>query len=435
MKKSIPAALVCAAALLIPSTAYACPTDCSASGGGDNTTQLDVKDHASTQVDTEAAQKEVDRARSFMDASADLSQSERDCFLGKVLEGSYYDKDSRSVRTDTSARVSENVESSQHSSESYAAQLARWLYEHEDTWQDIAQDYQLGDVLSFSKKGQFATNQSSAEFFASIEVVAVYVGDGRVIYCAKDGSSTQVKEESVTVLEAELNVTVSLVSRPCDLGDSSAAPSAAPSESAADQSCQRTCQSESSNQPESSTSSSESTNASNETSQDSSQSSSVSTSSESTESSSTSSESTNVSNESSSSSSDVSSTSSESTNTTSESASSTESSNQSESSTSSTSSDSATSSEPSSTSSDNSSSQSSTESSDDSSSSVAAPEQSSSTTAPSSSSSSSSSTKSSSARPSSLPRTGAGAVLPIAGIAVIAAAASGSILARRRNRV
>ena len=246
MKKSIPAALACAtAALLIPSTASACPAGCDWSA---DHTKVDVKNHASTKTDTKMAQKEVDHARSFKDANAHLSQSERDCFLGKVLKGSYYDKGSRTIRTDHSARVNKSTELDHFSHGGFkASEFSYWLYEHEDSWWSSgSHSYQVGDVLSFSKKGQFATHQSSAEFFSTVTVVAIYVGDGRVIYCANDGSSTQVKEESVTVLEAELNVTVSLVSRPCDLGDSSAAPSAAPSESAADQSCQCTCQSESS---------------------------------------------------------------------------------------------------------------------------------------------------------------------------------------------
>ncbi|SPF69446.1 Prokaryotic membrane lipoprotein lipid attachment site profile [Propionibacterium ruminifibrarum] len=426
MKKSFPAALVCAAALLIPSTAYACPTDCSTSGG-DSSTQLDVKDHASTQVDTDAAQKEVDRARSFLDAGADLSQDDLDCFLSKVLEGSYYDKDSRTVRTDASERVSEDVESSQSGTYD-ASRLARWLYEHEDTWQSLSQDYKLGDVLSFST--QSVTSQSSAEFFASIKVVAVYVGDGRVIYCANNGTDTQVREESIATLTAELNVTVSLVSRPCDLDTSTTAPSVAPSESATDQSCQRTCSSESSQ-----SSSESSTNVSNENSQNSSSNSSnTSESSESTESSSSensqsSSESTSSSNSSNTSESSESTESSSSENSRSSSESSTNVSSENSQNSSSESTESS-SSENSQSSSENTSSESSQPSSE---SSVAAPQQSSSTTAPSSPSSSTS-TKSSS-RPSSLPRTGAGAVLPVASVAVLAAAAGGSILARRRSRV
>ncbi|MBE6476669.1 MAG: hypothetical protein E7Z97_01170 [Propionibacteriaceae bacterium] len=439
MKKSFPAALVCAAALLIPSTAYACPTDCSTSGG-DSSTQLDVKDHASTQVDTDAAQKEVDRARSFLDAGADLSQDDLDCFLSKVLEGSYYDKDSRTVRTDASERVSEDIESSQSGTYD-ASRLARWLYEHEDTWQSLSQDYKLGDVLSFST--QSVTSQSSAEFFASVEVVAVYVGDGRVIYCANNGTDTQVREENIATLTAELNVTVSLVSRPCDLDTSTTAPSVAPSESATDQSCQRTCSSESSQ-----SSSESSTDVSSENSQNSSSESTESSSSENSQSSSENTSSSNSSNtsessestessssESSQSSSENASESSEST----ESSSSENSRSSSESSTnvssensqnSSSESAESSSSENSQSSSENTSSESSQPSSE---SSVAAPQQSSSTTAPSSPSSSTS-TKSSS-RPSSLPRTGAGAVLPVASVAVLAAAAGGSILARRRSRV
>lgn len=232
MKKSIPAALAGAtAALLIPSMASACPTDCDWSG---DHTRVDVKDHASTKTDTTMAQKEVDHARSFKDADAHLSQSERDCFLGKVLTGSYYDKGSRTIRTDAGARVntSADLEHFSHSGGFKASEFSYWLYEHEDTWWSSSSHgygYQVGDVLSFSKKGQFATNQTSAEFFSSVTVVAIYVGDGRVIYCANDGSSTQIKEESIATLEAELNITVSLVSRPCDDGGSSSTPSEQPS--------------------------------------------------------------------------------------------------------------------------------------------------------------------------------------------------------------
>ncbi|MBE6476670.1 MAG: hypothetical protein E7Z97_01175 [Propionibacteriaceae bacterium] len=228
MKKSIPAALAGAtAALLIPSMASACPADCGWSG---DHTRVDVKDHASTKTDTTMAQKEVDHARSFKDAGAHLSQSERDCFLGKVLAGSYYDKGSRTIRTDAGARVNEStdLEHFSHSGGFKASEFSYWLYEHEDTWWSSSShgySYQVGDVLSFSKKGQFTTNQTSAEFFSSVTVVAIYVGDGRVIYCANDGSSTQIKETSIATLEAELNITVSLVSRPCDDGDSSSTPS------------------------------------------------------------------------------------------------------------------------------------------------------------------------------------------------------------------
>ena len=209
MKKSIPAALACtAAALLIPATASACPTGCGEGGGG---AQLQIEDRPSVQIDTQAAQKEVDHAKSFKDAGAGLSQSDRDCFLGKILEGDYYDAGSHSIRNDSGARLSGNA-----NLESYhASDLSLWLYEHEDTWWAGSQSWQVGDVLSFSQ-GQVSRTATASEFFSGVQVVAVYVGGGQVIYCP--GAGAKVEQKSISSLEAELNLTVSVVSRPCDKG-------------------------------------------------------------------------------------------------------------------------------------------------------------------------------------------------------------------------
>ena len=209
MKKSIPAALACtAAALLIPATASACPAGCGEGGGG---AQLQIEDRPSVQIDTQAAQKEVDHAKSFKDAGAGLSQSDRDCFLGKILEGDYYDAGSHSIRNDSGARLSGNA-----NLESYhASDLSLWLYEHEDTWWAGSQSWQVGDVLSFSQ-GQVSRTATASEFFSGVQVVAVYVGGGQVIYCP--GAGAKVEQKSISSLEAELNLTVSVVSRPCDKG-------------------------------------------------------------------------------------------------------------------------------------------------------------------------------------------------------------------------
>lgn len=212
MKKSIPAGLACtAAALLIPATASACPAGCGDTGQGGG--QLQIEDRPSVQIDTQTAQKEVDHAKSFKDAGAGLSQNDRDCFLGKILEGDYYDAGSHSIRNDSGARLSGNA-----NLESYhASDLSLWLYEHEDTWWAGSQSWQVGDVLSFSQ-GQFSRTETTSEFFSSVQVVAIYVGDGQVIYCPCNGAGAKVEQKSITSLEAELNLTVSVVSRPCDKG-------------------------------------------------------------------------------------------------------------------------------------------------------------------------------------------------------------------------
>ncbi|WP_316670098.1 LPXTG cell wall anchor domain-containing protein [uncultured Propionibacterium sp.] len=238
MKKLIPPALVCAAtALFIPANAYACSNGCGPSDTG--ASQLDVADHPSTQVDTTAAQKEADRARSFLDAGAVLSQEDSDCFLSKVLQGQYYDQGSRTIRTDSSARVDQSTELEQFSGTSrfQASEFSAWLYEHEDTWwAGGSQDYQVGDVLSFSEQGA-TRSQGSTEFFAAVRVVAVYVGNGRVVYCSGEGTDTRIHEQSITVLQTELNLSITLVSRPCDKNTTpSQSSSSTPSNSRPDQS-------------------------------------------------------------------------------------------------------------------------------------------------------------------------------------------------------
>lgn len=228
MKKSIPAALLCtAAAVLIPATASACPNECNWSDQGG--AQLDVRDQPSAQVDMWAAKTEVDHAKSFLHADGSLSQHDRDCFLGKTLEGGYYDAGSHSIRIDNNAKVSGNVQF-----ESYeASELSYWLYSHEDTWW-ASGSYKVGDVLSFSQ-GQFSRTETTAEFFSSVQFVAVYVGGGQVIYSPCDGSG-QIKQMSISDLEAQLNVTVSIVSRPCDKGGSGSQPGVTPYQSSSDQS-------------------------------------------------------------------------------------------------------------------------------------------------------------------------------------------------------